>query len=127
MLPQKMAKEFLFVYLGVDADNNRLNLRESASLFDRTLTGLLDGDKDLGLPGTKDETARKLLDTGVGLWKEFKPAMMSATDTAVKLSKADAETVAKGNMPLLKAMNEVVVLFEKQAAAGGKVAGADQK
>ena len=44
MLTQKMSKEVLLVALGHDADANKANLRNTASLFDRTLKGLKDGD-----------------------------------------------------------------------------------
>lgn len=124
MLSQKMSKEFLLVYLNVNADENRLNVRETASLFDRTLKGLRDGDSDLGLPGTKDSTAQQLLDAGSSLWKGFQPAVAKAADSAMKIEKADAEIVAKGNMPLLKAMNDAVQCFEKQAASAPKLAEA---
>jgi hypothetical protein len=126
MLSQKMSKEFLCVYLGVKADENRLSVRETASLFERTLKGLRDGDTDLGLPGTKDPAAQKMLDGGLELWKSFQPAVAKAADSAATLQKADVEVVAKGNMPLLKAMNDAVQHFEKQAAAT-HVAGAEAK
>jgi hypothetical protein len=122
MLSQKMSKEFLLVYLNVQADDNRLNVRETASLFDRTLKGLLGGDTDLGLPATKDPGAQKLLDAGAALWKDFQPVVAKAADSAAQLKRADAEAVAKGNMPLLKAMNEAVVYFEKQAGEASTLA-----
>lgn len=121
MLSQKMSKEFLFVYLGVKADENRLNVRETASLFDQTLSGLRNGNADLGLPGTKDPEALKLLEIGATLWKDFQPAVAKAADSAAKLGKPDAELVAKANMPLLTAMNDVVKCFEKQASAAVNV------
>jgi molybdenum-dependent DNA-binding transcriptional regulator ModE len=123
MLSQKMSKEFLFVYLGVKADENRLNVRETASLFDQTLNGLRSGNADLGLPGTKDPAAQKLLEAGAALWKDFQPAVAKAADSEAKLAKADAELVARANMPLLKAMNEAVQYFEKHASESKVASG----
>ena len=43
----KITGDALLVALGHDADNNKSNARNTASLFDRTLKGLKDGDADL--------------------------------------------------------------------------------
>lgn len=58
MLSQKMSKEFLLIAYGHEVEDNKLNLMETASLFDRTLKGLMDGDETLDLPGTKNENIR---------------------------------------------------------------------
>jgi hypothetical protein len=53
MLTQKMTKELLLVANGIDADANKANLGKTVALFQSTLTGLLDGDEGLGLPGIR--------------------------------------------------------------------------
>lgn len=110
MLTQKMSKEFLFVHLGVNTDSNRLNVRETSSLFDRTLKGLLEGDTDLDLPGTKKPQIRKQLEAVQNLWKGFYPIISKATDA--ELSESDVQEVANRNVPLLKNMNKAVKMFE---------------
>ena len=54
MLTQKMSKEALLVAKGIDAEENKANLQKTAALFGKTLTGLVKGDADLGLPKTED-------------------------------------------------------------------------
>ncbi len=121
MLTQKMSKEFMLVYLSIDTEDNRLNLRETTSLFDQTLKGLLDGNEDLGLPGTKDKGIRKQLGVVADLWKEFRPVVRGGCDDSVTPTKSDAEQVATLNMPLLKEMNAAVKMYEllgKQVSSG---------
>ena len=50
MLSQKMSKEILLISLDYQAAENLSNLEATASLFDRTLKGLRDGDPELSLP-----------------------------------------------------------------------------
>lgn len=117
MLTQKMSKEFLLVTYGHDVENNKLNLLETYSLFERTLKGLLDGDDTLGLPGTKPEHIRAQLSVVDGLWKEFKPIVETGADYKTKtIGKDNLEKLAKTNLPLLKEMNKAVGMYEKEAA-----------
>ena len=114
MLTQKMSKEVLLVALGHDADANRSNARSTASLFDRTLIGLKDGDADLELPRTDDPAIRTQLDTVDGLWQQFKPLVESAGAVGgTKLSSADLNQIAALNLPLLKEMNKAVKMYEQ--------------
>ena len=115
MLTQKLSKEFLLVYLGVDPENNRLNVRETAGLFDRTLKGLLDGDSDLELPTTTDPAIRDQLKTVADLWSGFYPTVQVAAEQDAAITPAQVATVAEKNLPLLKQMNETVKMYEKQA------------
>lgn len=112
MLTQKMSKEFLLVHLGVNTAENRLNVRETVSLFDRTLKGLLDGDTDLELPGTKQPDIRQQLEVVSGLWKDFLPVVSLAADPDATLSQADIQKLAATNLPLLKNMNKAVKMYE---------------
>ncbi|MEA3276992.1 MAG: type IV pili methyl-accepting chemotaxis transducer N-terminal domain-containing protein [Pseudomonadota bacterium] len=110
MLTQKMTKELLLVANGIDADTNKANLAKTVALFQRTLTGLLDGDADLGLPGTKDQAIRDQLAAVQGLWDQYKP-VLDAVDT----SDAGLAKAAKLNLPLLKEMNITVKMYEQSA------------
>ncbi|MCP5023127.1 MAG: hypothetical protein GY930_15320 [bacterium] len=114
MLTQKMSKEFMLVYLGINTDENRLNLRETTALFDQTLAGLIDGNEDFGLPGTKDVAIRKQLKAVDELWKKFQPVVRRACDEKLKLTKGEAQQVATMNMPLLREMNAAVKMYELQ-------------
>ncbi|MBT3042425.1 MAG: type IV pili methyl-accepting chemotaxis transducer N-terminal domain-containing protein [Candidatus Thiodiazotropha sp. (ex Codakia orbicularis)] len=114
MLTQKMSKEMSLVALNHSTDDNKSNLRSTASLFDRTLKGLLDGDGDLELPGTKDKAIRSQLTVVADLWKEFKPLVERAAGIDTKgVSKDDLLQMSKLNLPLLKEMNKAVKMYEQ--------------
>lgn len=117
MLTQKMSKEFLLIAYGHQVEDNKLNLLETATLFDRTLRGLLDGDEILDLPSTKNEDIRKQLMVVMDLWKSFKPIVDVAVDPkTTSISQEQISTLAKSNLPLLKEMNKAVGMYEKEAA-----------
>ncbi len=119
MLTQKMSKEFFLIAYGHDTDNNKLNLQETYTLFDRTLNGLLDGDASLDLPGTTDSTIRGQLKTVKNMWDRFQPTMAFGADSAtLTISSEKIILVANGNVPLLKKMNKAVKMYEKKAAGG---------
>lgn len=112
MLTQKMAKEYLFVFLEINQAENRLRVRETSSLFRRTLIGLLDGDTDLELPGTTEPKIRAQLAIVASLWETFAPVIAPAAQTDVTLARADAIIIANTNVPLLKNMNKAVKMYE---------------
>jgi hypothetical protein len=116
MLSQKMSKEFLLIAYGQDVEDNRLNLLETYTLFERTLKGLLDGDETLGLPGTKQEPIRQQLQTVQKLWQPFKTQMESGVDTKDAISREMIAKVAENNLPLLQEMNKAVEMYEQEAA-----------
>jgi hypothetical protein len=119
MLTQKMSKEFFLIAYGHDAANNKLNLQETYTLFDRTLKGLQDGDPSLDLPGTTAPAIKAQLDVVADLWQEFQPNMVfGAAPGTTTIAQDKVSQVAQGNLPLLKAMNNGVKMYEKKAAGG---------
>ncbi len=113
MLTQKMSKEFLFIKLGIDVENNRMALRETIALFNKTLTGLQQGDADLGLPPTSDQKILTQLNVVQDLWKPFKPVIENASDvTTTEIPLEDVKKVAELNIPLLVNMNKAVKMYE---------------
>ncbi len=119
MLTQKMSKEFFLIAYGHEAADNKLNLQETFTLFDRTLKGLLDGDISLDLPGTTDSAIRQQLTTVQNMWTKFKPSMAYGADPATTtISNEKVSLVAGGNLPLLKNMNKAVKMYEKKAMNG---------
>ena len=113
MLTQKMTKELLLIANGIDVDSNKANLAKTAALFDKTLTGLVKGDADLGLPATTDPNILAQLSKVRALWEEYKPVLDS-----VDVSEAGLKTAAAKNLPLLKNMNAAVKMYEKAAKSG---------
>lgn len=117
MLTQKMSKEYFLIALGHAVEDNKLNLLDTYTLFDRTLKGLIDGDDTLGLPGTPQPHIRQQLAVVDGLWSTFKPLVQQGADhKTTQLSAAQIKQVATANLPLLKEMNKAVGLYEKEAA-----------
>jgi hypothetical protein len=114
MLTQKMSKEFFLVATNHEVADNRLNLLETFTLFERTLTGLKVGDDTLGLPPTEDTSILDQLDKVIALWTEAKPTFVSASQGS-DISGADVQKIAKLNLPLLKEMNKAVGMYEALA------------
>ncbi len=110
MLTQKMTKELLFIANGVHPEKNRAELQKTVALFDRTLKGLMQGDRELGLPGTKDPQILAQLKEVQQIWQQYKPILDRADVTDAALEKA-----ARLNLELLRAMNKAVKLFELSA------------
>lgn len=113
MLTQKMSKEMLLTALGYMPDKNQARLRETASLFDRTLNGLRDGDTELNLPPTKNTAIVTQLDKVASLWAEFKTIIDRVTGiNSAKISRKDVQEMAKLNLPLLREMDKAVKMYE---------------
>ena len=111
MLTQKMSKELLFIAHQLDIDKNKEALKQTSTLFEKTLEGLLTGSQELGLPVTTDREILKVLGESKIIWTDFK-----AIINAVLEGKAvDIAQVAKLNMPLLKSMNQAVQLYAQEA------------
>jgi nitrate/nitrite-specific signal transduction histidine kinase len=115
MLTQKMSKEALFITKGIDADKNKEALAKTEGLFDKTLTGLINGDKDLDLPKNENKEIVTQLNKVSELWKSFKTSIDKVV--AGKSDKATLEAIAKENLPLLKNMNQAVGMFAKASAS----------
>ncbi len=116
MLTQKMSKEFFLVASNYKVDENRLNLQETSGLFERTLTGLLDGDPTLDLPGTKDEAIRTQLNKVQSMWVDFKPNVEFAAKETGAIPEDKTVALADQNLPLLKEMNKAVGMYEVLAS-----------
>ena len=114
MLTQKMSKESLLIRYGYNVEQYRSNLTDTYLLFDRTLTGLKQGDSVLGLSGTQNSTILTQLNTVSALWGEFQPLVKSVAESS-SVDKSVIQQIADKNVPLLKAMNTAVKLFEKEA------------
>ncbi len=118
MLTQKMSKEIMLIALGENADGNLANLGKTSGLFDKTLKGLRNGSEELNLPPTTAGRILRQLDKIDAIWAEFYPVVKQVLDSKA-VSAEQVAAVATTNLPLLKAMNKAVGLYEKDAKAGG--------
>ncbi len=118
MLTQKMSKESLLVALDCNKAGNLNNLKNTTSLFDKTLKGLKDGDESLKLVPTEAKNIRRALGKVEKLWKPFYENIQGII-SAGSANKEQIKIVADTNLKLLKYMNKCVKLYEKDASKGG--------
>lgn len=116
MLTQKMSKEMLLIYLGIDVEQNRQNLANSAIMFSNTLNGLINGDKSMKLTETTDADILKQMTLVASMWQSFSKYVLVALESS-QLDRAFMENVARENLPLLKEMNRAVYMYEEAAGA----------
>lgn len=113
MLTQKMAKEFLLITLNVNAAENKLRLKHSAYLFERTLNGILKGDRYLKLHPTTNKAIIQQLSKVQSLWNDFKKPIDATVDTG-KWSQDSIRTIVDLNLPLLTEMHKAVKMYENE-------------
>ena len=111
MLTQKMSKESFMLFLGIDMQNAKKNLIDSKELFDRTLKGLMYGDKGLKLVATKDKSILSKLKEVEALWEPFKEHIEKIYN--YEASDKDYWYIKNNNINLLKRMNEAVFMYAK--------------
>lgn len=108
MLTQKMMKEVLSFSINPSNGNE---IKKTVSLFDVTLQGLIDGDKDLNLVKLEDEKILAQLKTVQEKWEPFKEQIMSIVNNGSTDSKINY--LVDNNLELLASMNDAVMLFEE--------------
>ena len=118
MLTQKMSKESLLIFIGIEPQKSANALKESYTLFDKTLKGLINGDETLKLiPSNNKEVDKKLMEVKK-LWEPFYKEIQGVA-TFKNLTDKTFEYIDKNNIPLLKKMNEAVVLYTKLGNKNG--------
>ncbi len=113
MLIQKMSKEACFVALGIAPEDNRKRLHADIRLFEETLHGLRHGSRRLRLVPTRDPGILRQIAVVERMWKGFKPLLLQAGGSRTREA---IHGIARYNMPLLKEMNGVVILYERHAS-----------
>lgn len=111
MLTQKMTKEFLLISFGHEPKRNRLFLKATMERFQRILDGLNEGDLTMRLVRAPTPEIKSQLRKVQRIWDEFAPTMKKVADGG----QADGESidhVARMNVPLLKATNMAVFMYE---------------
>jgi hypothetical protein len=117
MLTQKMSKEALLIFIGIDVEENAKSLKKSALLFDKTLKGLIDGDKTLNLVKSNSKEIENKLKEVQKLWTPFYKKIEDVASFN-NLSDKTFKYIDKNNIPLLKKMNEAVTLYTKLGNKG---------
>ena len=117
MLTQKMSKEALLIHSKIDTEENIKKLKQNSTLFDKTLKGLMNGDKSLGLVAIGDPKIVKQLHVVEGLWKPFYTHIKNILNN--KATEQDYEDIEEDNLALLKEMDKAVKLYAAEDKAHG--------
>ena len=112
MLTQKMTKEAIFIVHGLDV---RGDVEKTKELFERTLNGLISGDKESGLPPAKTGGIREQLLKVKELWSSFKTKINNAIKSELTGSD-EKETLYSSSLEILKEMNTGVKMMEMDAS-----------
>lgn len=120
MLSQKMTKEYFLIAYGCEAEVNRKHLVETMKQFQKALTGLESGDKDLGLPATTDSATKIELLKVKKTWRLFRPYLDNAAKEGFEITEDDLFDATEMSDTLLAQMNKVVKLYEAAASKGAK-------
>ncbi len=113
MLTQKMSKDALLIAEGIDVEKNKKDLESSMRLFEKTLKGLMYGDKDLKLAKTNSKSIQAQLKKVQKLWEDFKKDLQAVLEGDT--SKEVLLNISKKNVPLLKNMHKAVTMFVEQS------------
>jgi hypothetical protein len=117
MLIQKMSKEAMLIKLGIDIEKSQKSLKESSTLFDKTLKGLLYGDKDLDLVPIKDKKIRASLQNIEKLWRPFYKKIKDIYQLK-NLTDDTFKYIEENNLKLFNEMNKIVYLYADSGTQG---------
>ncbi|MFA8341763.1 MAG: methyl-accepting chemotaxis protein [Rhodothermaceae bacterium] len=112
MLTQKMTKEALSVTQEL---MNQSELIKTVNLFDKTLKGLISGDKSLNLPPCKSDHIVNQLERVQGLWTPFRAKIQNVIDNHTDTQSLDY--ILANNIKLLQEMNKAVKMFEEESSS----------
>lgn len=110
MLSQRASKEHCLIAADLDAAPNRKSLQASIELFELSLDSLLRGNSAMGLKPAPAKIA-EALEAGKVEWLKLKPVLERAA-RGDKPSLEDVAAVAKLNIAVLEAMEDVVEGYE---------------
>jgi len=112
MLSQKITKEIFLIKSSIDKKKNIKNLNHSIKLFEQTLNGLINGDKELNLVAIKNSKIQKRLKIVEKIWKKFHKDIENILHN--RSSKKSYHSIAEINLQLLKEINKVVEMYIKR-------------
>jgi hypothetical protein len=112
-----MSKEAMLIKLGIDIEKSQKSLKESSTLFDKTLKGLLYGDKDLDLVPIKDKKIRASLQNIEKLWRPFYKKIKDIYQLK-NLTDDTFKYIEENNLKLLNEMNKIVYLYADSGTQG---------
>ncbi len=112
MLTQEMVKEAFLIKSNIDKKANIEKLTQSSKLFDKTLKGLINGDKELKLVAIKDEKIQKQLKKISTIWNDFYLNIKDILNK--KNNEKQYYNITSKSQELLKEVNYAVELYAMQ-------------
>jgi len=109
MLTQKMSKEALLIRNNIEKEKNIQLLKKDIALFNKTLLGLISGDKDLKLVKVDDAKVQNQLQKVKKLWLPFKKHLENVANK--NSTEKDFGYITSHNIELLKNMHQAVLDF----------------
>ncbi len=130
MLTQKMSKEaYMFIIKAENGDDlakHRQKIRGTMGLFDATLSGLMNGSDEQGLQAASAKDVVAGLQDVHRAWQGFKvhfETLLTMNDPSSDAGYQALGAISSQNIPLLKAMNHTVGLYEKNNNANKTIIG----
>ncbi|MEM6487761.1 MAG: type IV pili methyl-accepting chemotaxis transducer N-terminal domain-containing protein [Pseudomonadota bacterium] len=117
MLSQRMAKDYCMMQAGADVAGHRAALDEAITLFDGSLSALIDGFPAFGLKAEADPARLARLKAVRSAWDDIKPLLVRAANGQAQ-SRADVVAVAWGNNLVLTLANAAVFAYETDGKGG---------
>lgn len=111
MLTQKSSKEFCLVASGLDTAGNRTALKASIDLFDKSMAGLKDGDKDMGLGAAPTKAIIDQIGKVNEAWAPMK-AIFAKVAEGGEAKPEDIAAISKQNVAVMEAANVIVGMYE---------------
>ena len=112
MLTQKMTKEAMFIVNGFDAVED---MEKTQQLFERTLNGLIYGDKESGLPPAKTEEIKTQLLKVKWLWTRFEPEIIRGGNRELNVA-SEMEALYSSSLEILQEMDKGVKMMEDDSS-----------
>ncbi len=109
MLTQRMTKEALLIMAGYNISEP---FHKTKELFGSTLTSLIEGNKELGIPKPKDKALKEQLSKVSDIWGIFQPELDKVVAGA---SATELKELYEHSSLILKEMNAAVKLYEKNS------------
>ena len=115
MLTQKSSKEFCLVASGIDATGNRTALKATIALFEASMAGLKDGNKEMGLatagsPGVLDQIGKVN-----AAWTPMKAIFARVADGG-EPTPEEVAAISKQNVAVMEAANVIAGFYEGMTA-----------
>jgi len=110
MLTQKMAKEALLGAIGIEKAKNMEALRKDMELFERTLSGFVKGDAQLGIEAARYPEVTRAVQRVREVWDPMKKHIQAYLE---RPKVEDLSYIVANNEELLKRSNDLVQTFKR--------------